>query len=264
MTGPTISVDGLRVSAGETELIHRISFDVAAGERLAIVGESGSGKSLTAKAILGLLPPGLSVTGQVRVRGIDPFRANRDELRRLRGPVLGAVFQDPRSSLNPLVRVGAQITEPLRRQGWSRSRARQRAIEVLASMRFDDPEQTLSRFPLTLSGGQRQRVAIAVAAVSRPAALIADEPTSALDVSVQSEVVTLLSEIVGDGALVFITHDLALGSQLCERTIVLDGGEIVAAGPTSQVLGRPQHDSAAALVAATRALELPWDLSVTR
>ncbi|GAA2879611.1 ABC transporter ATP-binding protein [Streptosporangium fragile] len=253
-------------------VVDRVGFSLGAGERLGLIGESGSGKSLTALAIAGLLPPGATATGSVRlsvplnagIRRVRPVPIGPQELlgqrerilAGLRGDVIGFVFQEPLTALNPMMRVGAQIGEPLRiHRGHSRRAARAAAVELAARVGLPDPERIVRAYPHQLSGGQRQRVGIAVALACRPALIIADEPTTALDVTVQAEILRLLSGLVHEegSALLFISHDLAVVAQTCERVAVMRGGRILEEGPTLDVLRDPREPYTGELVAAARA-----------
>lgn len=220
-------IEGLRV-AGETELLHGVSLAVGAGEAVGLVGESGSGKSLTLRAVMGLLPRGLRVTGgTVEVDG----RA-------------AMIFQDPLTFLDPLVRVGDQVAEVCRVvAGLSRRASRVRALELFADVRLDDRAVLARRYPHQLSGGQRQRVLLALALAQEPDLLLCDEPTTALDVTVQREVLDLLASLRAERglSLVFVSHDLAVVAQLCDRVVVLRDGEVVEAGATRDVVARPHH-----------------------
>ena len=227
-----------------------IDLDIRAGARLAVIGESGSGKSTLARALAGLLPAGTVVAGNLRWAG-GPPQAGRD---------IGFVFQDPSSSLNPVLTVGEQVAEGARRHlGLTRRQGQAHALEMLERVRLPDPEKALSAFPHQLSGGQRQRVAIAAALAARPRLLIADEPTSALDTIVQAEIVALLDGLVREGGmtLVFVTHDIALASGFADRVAVLHDGALVEEGETGEVLARPQAAHTAALIADHRDLTTP-------
>ncbi|MCM5555401.1 ABC transporter ATP-binding protein [Pleomorphomonas sp. NRK KF1] len=229
-----------------------VSLDIEAGEILAIIGESGSGKSTLARAIAGLLPERTSVAGHLAWPGLDGApRAGRD---------IGYVFQDPGSSLNPVLAIGEQAGEGARRHlGLDRRAADAEAVRLLARVHLPEPERIARAYPHQLSGGQRQRVAIAAAIAARPRLLIADEVTSALDVLVQAAIVELLVELVrADGmTLVFVTHDLALASGIADRVAMMAGGRLVELGPTSEVVGMPKAAETAALVAAHIDLATP-------
>lgn len=230
-----VELDGSRVVDG-------VSFDVPDGARVGLIGESGSGKSLTALAILGLLPEGATASGSVRWDGRELIGLPDRELATLRGDEIGIVFQEPRTALNPVRTVGRQIGESIRiHEDASRREASRRAVAEAARVRLPDPEQIVKRYPHQLSGGQRQRVAIAMALACRPRLLIADEPTTALDVTIQAEILDLLNGLVArDGmSLVFITHDLAVLSQVATHAVVLDEGRVIEHGPLSRLLTAP-------------------------
>ena len=230
-----IEIDGRPVVDG-------VSFEVADGARLGLIGESGSGKSLTALAVLGLLPDGATARGSIRWNGIELIGMPDRELARLRGDDIGIVFQEPRTALNPIRTVGRQIAESIRiHEGLGRREARERAIAEAARVRLPDPESIIDRYPHQLSGGQRQRVAIAMALACRPRLLIADEPTTALDVTIQAEILSLLLALVADEgmSLVFITHDLAVLAQVATDGVVLERGKVVEAAPVSSLLSSP-------------------------
>lgn len=231
----TIEISGRRVVDG-------VSFDVPDGARVGLIGESGSGKSLTALALLGLLPGGATATGSIRWAGRELIGLPDRELAQLRGDEIGIVFQEPRTALNPIRTVGRQIAESIRiHEGLGRRAALARAVAEAARVRLPGPEQIVGRYPHQLSGGQRQRVAIAMALACRPRLLIADEPTTALDVTIQSEILELLQSLVADDgmSLVFITHDLAVLSQIATHAVVLEDGRVVEEGPISQLLSAP-------------------------
>jgi peptide/nickel transport system ATP-binding protein len=231
----TIDLDGRRV-------VHGISFEVPDGARVGLIGESGSGKSLTALAILGLLPDGATARGSVRWNGRELIGLPDRDLARLRGDEIGIVFQEPRTALNPIRTVGRQIAESIRiHERASKREALARAVAEASRVALPDPEHIVSRYPHQLSGGQRQRVAIAMALACRPRLLIADEPTTALDVTIQAEVLALLRALVHDSgmSLVFITHDLAVLSQIAMHGVVLEGGRVVERGPVARLLTAP-------------------------
>ena len=233
--GLVVEIDGRRVVDG-------VSFDVPDGARVGLIGESGSGKSLTALAILGLLPDGAIVSGSVRWDDRELIGLPDRALAALRGDEIGIVFQEPRTALNPVRTVGRQIGESVRiHEGASRREASTRAVAEAARVRLPEPEQIVKRYPHQLSGGQRQRVAIAMALACRPRLLIADEPTTALDVTIQAEILDLLNGLVErDGmSLVFITHDLAVLSQVATHAVVLDEGRVIEHGPLSRLLTAP-------------------------
>lgn len=230
-----IEIDGRRVVDG-------ISLQVPDGTRLGVIGESGSGKSLTALAVLGLLPEGATARGSIRWDGTELIGMPDRELARLRGDDIGIVFQEPRTALNPVRTVGRQIAESIRiHEGLGRREARDRAIAEAARVRLPDPETIVDRYPHQLSGGQRQRVAIAMALACRPRLLIADEPTTALDVTIQAEILSLMLGLVADEgmSLLFITHDLAVLSQVATEGVVLEHGRVVESAPVSRLLTAP-------------------------
>ena len=233
--GLVVEIDGRRVVDG-------VSFDVPDGARVGLIGESGSGKSLTALAILGLLPDGAIASGSVRWDDRELIGLPDRALAALRGDEIGIVFQEPRTALNPVRTVGRQIGESVRiHEGASRREASTRAVAEAARVRLPEPEQIVKLYPHQLSGGQRQRVAIAMALACRPRLLIADEPTTALDVTIQAEILDLLNGLVErDGmSLVFITHDLAVLSQVATHAVVLDEGRAIEHGPLSRLLTAP-------------------------
>ena len=234
--GLVVEIDGRRVVDG-------VSFDVPDGARVGLIGESGSGKSLTALAILGLLPDGAIASGSVRWDDRELIGLPDRALAALRGDEIGIVFQEPRTALNPVRTVGRQIGESVRiHEGASRREASTRAVAEAARVRLPEPEQIVKRYPHQLSGGQRQRVAIAMALACRPRLLIADEPTTALDVTIQAEILDLLNGLVErDGmSLVFITHDLAVLSQVATHAVGVDEGRVIEHGPLSRLLTAPE------------------------
>lgn len=261
---PVLSVRHLTVSHGPVDLVSDVSLDLAPGERLGIIGESGSGKTLTALAAIGLLPQSLRAAGQVLLGDRDLYQLKERMRCSLRGSAVSMIFQEPMTALNPTMRVGRQIAEAVRvHSGASRARASQRAVELLKRVEFTDPARQARAYPHQLSGGQRQRVMLAMAIAADPAVILADEPTTALDVTVQKQVLDLLSRLVAEenAALVLISHDLAVVSGVCERITVMYGGRVAESGTSRQVLTAPRHPYTAALVDTSAAVSLDSDRS---
>lgn len=236
------------------EVVHGISLHMDPGERLGLVGESGSGKSVTALTVAGLLKRSrVTVSGQVLFQGRDLLRCPRSELRKIQGRDIGMVFQEPMTSLDPLMQVGRQVEEVLRiHTQLSAAQRRQQALEIMERVGLPDPAACYEKYPHQLSGGQRQRAMIAAALVIRPALLLADEPTTALDVTVQAQILDLLRELnrdMGVGIL-FISHDLHVVRKLCSRVAVMHNGEIVEAGPTEDLFRQPKEEYTRQLIAA--------------
>ena len=246
----TLSIQNLHIAVrsggGVYEAVRGLSLDIAPGEVVAVVGESGSGKSLTALSILGLLPRGIAnvTQGQLLFGGKDLAKASPSGLDSVRGSDIGMVFQEPLSALNPVVRIGAQMTEGVRiRRGLSAKDAQAMALAALKKVRISDPERRLQQYPHELSGGMRQRVVIAMALISSPKLLIADEPTTALDVTIQAQIIALLKDLqASEGlAMMLITHDLGIVAQIANRVFVMYAGEIVESGSVETILGAPRH-----------------------
>jgi len=231
-----------------------VSFDLRAGEILCIVGESGSGKSISANAIMGLLPSYLKPqTGRIRFKGRDLLQLEEDDLLALRGKEIGMVFQEPMSALNPVMRVGQQISEVLEVHGAYPGAARnQRVLELLDFVGLPEPTSLQHAYPFRLSGGQRQRVMIAMALALEPSILIADEPTTALDVTTQAQILALIKRIQADMGMgvMFITHDFGVVADIADRVAVMEKGILVEQGSADQVLNRPQHPYPQGLIAA--------------
>ncbi|SOE06680.1 ABC transporter ATP-binding protein [Streptomyces sp. Ag109_G2-15] len=255
-----LNITDLSVRIGGTTVVDEVGLELAPGERLALIGESGSGKSLTALAVMGLLPVGAEAGGSIRLGGEELLGLGDRELSRLRGERMAMVFQEPMSALNPLMRIGKQLAEPLRlHRGLNRRRAAAAAVELAAQVGLPDPELIVRSWPHQLSGGQRQRVGLAMALATRPELLIADEPTTALDVTVQADMLRLLDDLVQQHgtALLFISHDLAVVAQLCARAAVLEHGRLVEEGATDTLVRAPRHPYTQRLVEAARATG--WD-----
>jgi microcin C transport system ATP-binding protein len=263
---PLLSVRDLVVAfhqGGRTMLaVDGVSFDIAAGETVAIVGESGSGKSVTALSVVRLLPyPAAShPAGEIRFKGEDLLTANEASLRKVRGNAITMVFQEPMTSLNPLHTIERQIGEILKiHKGLGDDAARRRTIELLEEVGIPDPATRLGAYPHQLSGGQRQRVMIAMALANEPDLLIADEPTTALDVTVQAQILKLLEDLQARRgmAILFITHDLGIVERFADRVCVMTAGKIVETGPTAEVFAAPQHPYTRHLLAAAPKGEPP-------
>lgn len=250
---PLLTVTGLTVRAGSSVLIDDISLQVGQRERVGIIGASGSGKSLTCMAITQLLPEGLTATGSVVRAGEDGNLLQRPERRlaAIRGRRTGMVFQEPMTALNPTMRVGRQVAEVMRLHGVPAATARAEVQTLLTVVGLPDPDRIARSYPHQLSGGQRQRVVIAIAMANNPDLLICDEPTTALDVTVQATVLDLIDRRAdaAESALLFISHDLAVVAQVCDRVLVMYGGRIVEQGPVTQVLTDPQHEHTRRLLA---------------
>jgi oligopeptide transport system ATP-binding protein len=244
-----LSVEDLAVSfhthEGEVEAVRGVSFTLGKGEVLAIVGESGSGKSVTVQAVMGLTatPPGEIKSGAVRFGGADLLKASDKELRRIRGNKMSMIFQDPMTSLNPSMTIGAQIREVLHQhRKMCGKKSRGRAIELLRLVGIPDPEDRLNHYPHQFSGGMRQRVMIAIAMANDPEILLADEPTTALDVTIQSQILRLIRDVRQrfGTAMVMITHDLGLVAGSADRILVMYAGRIVEEGLIDQIYYNPQ------------------------
>ncbi|MDR1767918.1 MAG: ABC transporter ATP-binding protein [Propionibacteriaceae bacterium] len=243
----------VRFGRRQQAAVSGVGFTLDRGERLGLIGESGSGKSVTALAVMGLLPEYAHVGGSIRVRGRELLGLPERELSRVRGEDVSMVFQEPMTALDPTMRAGRQVAEVLRLHHKS-GRARERVLELLERVGLDDAERVADAYPHQLSGGQRQRVCLAMALVNSPDLIIFDEPTTALDVTVQARVLGLIDEMLdaeGAGCL-FISHDLAVVSQICDHVMVMLDGGVVEAGPVAQVFERPGHPYTAGLVATAR------------
>jgi ABC-type microcin C transport system duplicated ATPase subunit YejF len=255
-----LEITDLTVLFGQKLVVDGVSFALGQGERLGMIGESGSGKSLTALAAIGLLPEEASVTGSVKLDGHELLGESDRALAKIRGERIAMVFQEPLTALNPLMRIGKQLAEPLRlHRGLSAKAARAMAIELANRVGLPDPDRIVRAYPHQLSGGQRQRVGIAIALACEPLVLIADEPTTALDVTVQAEILALLRDLVDQqgASLLFITHDLAVLASVVSRLVVLAEGKLVEETDIA-ALGHGEHDPhTSALVRAARAAAFP-------
>jgi peptide/nickel transport system ATP-binding protein len=231
---------------GELRAVDGVSFEVGAGRAVGLVGESGSGKSVTALSILRLVrdPPGRVVGGQVRFRGRDLLALSEREMRAVRGDQISMIFQEPMTSLNPVMSTGDQVAEPLLlHRNMSRAAARAEALALYRKVGIADPERRLHDYPHQMSGGMRQRVMIAMALACRPSLLIADEPTTALDVTVQAQILDLLAELRRElgMALLLITHDLGVVAEVCDDVVVMYAGHVVERAPAAVLFARPRH-----------------------
>ena len=262
MSRPYLSVRDLSVSfqgrGGVFHAVENISFDLAKGEILALVGESGSGKSLTSLSVMRLLPEVARMTGRIEIDGDDISSFSRRRMEDVRGAKVGMIFQEPMTSLNPVLTIARQMTEGLiRHDGVTRQVALATVRNSLEDVGFPDPDRVLAQYPHQLSGGMRQRVMIAAALALRPGILIADEPTTALDVTVQAQVLDLLVDLksrYGSGILL-ITHDIGVVAETADRVAVMRGGRIVETGTVDAVLGAPSHEYTKALLASHLTVE---------
>jgi oligopeptide/dipeptide ABC transporter ATP-binding protein len=261
-----LEVEGLRVrlptSRGLTTVVDGVDYSVERGEIFGVAGESGSGKTVSMLALLGLLPDGAVVEGSVQFGGRNLLRLTRRQLRDVSGRELAMVFQDPLTSLHPMLSVGRQLTEHVRRHlGLDRRDAQRRATELLEAVRLPDPESAVRAYPHQFSGGMRQRIAIAIALACGPKLLIADEPTTALDVTVQAGILRLLDRLrrENDLSVVLITHDLGVMSSIADRVSIFYAGRVVESGPRGAVLPHPRHPYTRALLDALPHPEGPVD-----
>ncbi len=263
---PLLVVDGLcthlKTPQGLARVVDEVSFSLARRRVLAVVGESGSGKSMLARSIMGLVPepPGIRAGGRVLFDGKDLIALSEREISEIRGRDIAMVFQDPMTSLNPVLRIGEQIAEVVRHHlGMDRAAARARALELLSAVGIPMPERRLDEYPHQLSGGLRQRVVIAIALACRPRLLIADEPTTALDVSIQAQILRLLKRYQreNDMAMIFVSHDLGTVAGIADDIAVMYAGRIVEYGPVGQVLNAPRMPYTEALLRSIPRLDAP-------
>lgn len=252
-----LHVEGLDIATKDRTLVKDFSLRMERGERIGLIGESGSGKSMTATALMGLLPEGVRASGSIRLAGRSPnlVTAEDAQLRKIRGKDMAMVFQEPLTALNPLMKIGSQVAEIMTKHKTvaGRAAAHARAVELLASVELPDPAEAAKAYPHQLSGGQRQRVMLAMALANDPLLLLCDEPTTALDVTVQRQVLDLILESVqqrGTG-LLFITHDLSVVANMCDRVLVMHNGQVVEEGSTEDVFARPSHPYTRGLLAAS-------------
>lgn len=262
MTQPLLEVKNLRVEFpsrhGTLLALDDVSFSIQPGEVLGVVGESGAGKSLTGAAIIGLLdPPGRVVGGEIRFEGRRIDNLPYEEMRKLRGRHIGAIFQDPLTSLNPLYTVGRQLTETIRTHlPMSAAQARERAIDLLQETGISAAAQRIDQYPHQFSGGMRQRVVIALALAANPKLIVADEPTTALDVSVQAQIILLLKRLCKEhgAAVMLITHDMGVIAETCDRVAVMYAGRLAEIGPVQDVIHSPAHPYTHGLMGAIPAM----------
>jgi peptide/nickel transport system ATP-binding protein len=263
MPDPLLDVRHLRVEfptrRGTLVALDDVSFDIAPGEILGVVGESGAGKSLTGSAIIGLLdPPGRIAAGEIRFDGRRIDALPYEEMRKVRGRSIGAIFQDPLTSLDPLYTVGRQLVETIQTHlQMSAAKARQRAIRLLQETGISAAEERLGQYPHQFSGGMRQRVVIALALAGEPRLIVADEPTTALDVSIQAQIISLLKRLCREhgAAVMLVTHDMGVIAETCDRVAVMYAGRIVEIGPVAAVIHAPAHPYTAGLMGSIPAMD---------
>ncbi len=250
---PILQVENLSIDFGNTPAVDNISFEMHEGETLGLVGESGSGKSAAALAILRLLPPTATIAGSIAFAGTPLLTLSEEAMRRHRGRDIAMIFQEPMTALNPVMPIGRQIAEALEahQPTLTRRQIRKRVIEALHEVALPDPERRVRDYPHQFSGGQRQRILIAMAIINRPRLLIADEPTTALDVTVQAQILALLNRLrqTHSLAILFISHDLAVVSQIADRVAVMHRGHIVEQASARELFRSPQHDYTRRLLA---------------
>ena len=240
--------------AGTAKAVDDVSFDIYKGEVLGIVGESGSGKSVTSLSINRLIPnpPGEIVGGEILYKGMNLLSLSYDDMKDIRGKEIAMIFQEPMTSLNPVLKIGKQMNEVLvKHENLTNEEATLRSIEMLKSVGIPDPENRIDEYPHQFSGGMRQRVMIAMALQCNPSLLIADEPTTALDVTIQAQILDLMMDLKdqrNDAAILLITHDLAVVAETCDRVIVMYGGEIQEIAPINELFGNPLHPYTKALM----------------
>lgn len=253
-----LSVENLhvefRTSGGTVQAVRGVSFQVAEGETVGIVGESGSGKSVTALSLMRLIPtpPGHIREGSIRLEDKEIRELSERDMHKVRGAQMAMVFQDPFTSLNPTMTLGAQVAEPLLlHKGVSKQEARQQVLELFEAVRLPNPELRYKQYPHEISGGQRQRVMIAIAFACKPRLLIADEPTTALDVTVQAQVLSLIQQMQREfkTGVLMITHDLGVVAEVCDRVLVMYAGQVVESGTVEQIFASPKHPYTQGLLA---------------
>ena len=261
-----LEIEGLKTqfftSAGTVRAVDGVNYNVEAGETVAVVGESGCGKSVTALSIMRLVadPPGKIVEGEIRFNGTDLLSLDEEEMRQIRGRDIGMVFQEPMTSLNPVLSVGRQLTETLETHfGMSREDADKRAIELLGLVGIAEPERRLAQYPHHFSGGMRQRVMIAMALACDPKLIIADEPTTALDVTIQAQILELMKNLTREMgvAMIIITHNLGVVARYADRVNVMYAGKIVESGTAKEIYHNPRHPYTLELLKSVPRLDLP-------
>ena len=264
--GALLEIDNLQThfftSAGTVKAVDGVSYDVNAGETVAVVGESGSGKSVTALSILRLIPkpPGEIVGGEIRFQGKNLAFCSEDEIRDIRGKDISMIFQEPMTSLNPVLTIGVQLTEPmLAHMKMSEADARDRAVKLLEMVGINEPRRRIDQYPHHLSGGMRQRVMIAMSLACEPKLIIADEPTTALDVTIQAQILELMKNLTRDMgvAMIIITHNLGVVARYADRVNVMYAGRIVESGNASDIYHRPRHPYTLALLKSVPRMDRP-------
>ena len=254
-----LDITNLSIAFGPNTVVDSISLSIAPGETLGLVGESGSGKSATSLAILRLLPPSATLSGDIRLDGQSLLTLPEPSMRALRGSSVAMIFQEPMTALNPVMRIGSQIGEALlaHHPKLTSETVRTRVIAAMHEVGLPNPEARLRDYPHQFSGGQRQRILIAMALINRPRLLIADEPTTALDVTVQAQILTLLRDLrqTLGLAILFISHDLAVISQIADRVAVMQHGKIVETTTSADLFSHPQHDYTKRLLASAPTMQ---------
>jgi len=264
--GALLEIDNLQThfftSGGTVKAVDGVSYDVNAGETVAVVGESGSGKSVTALSILRLIPkpPGEIVGGEIRFQGKNLAFCTEDEIREIRGRDISMIFQEPMTSLNPVLSIGLQLTEPMMAHlKMSEAEAKERAVKLLELVGINEPRRRIEQYPHHLSGGMRQRVMIAMSLACEPKLIIADEPTTALDVTIQAQILELMKNLTRDMnvAMIIITHNLGVVARYADRVNVMYAGRIVETGNASDIYHRPRHPYTLALLKSVPRMDRP-------
>lgn len=259
MTSPLLKVERLQISfqteSGMVTPVQNVSFEMKSGEIVALVGESGCGKSVTSLSIMGLLDRKRSkIDGKILYKGTDLTTLKKNDWTKIRGSEISMIFQDPLTSLNPLLKIGDQITEAITsHKKMSKSETKKRCLEIIAKVGVPHPEKIYHAYPHTLSGGMRQRIMIAIALVSQPNILIADEPTTALDVSIQAQILYLMKDLAKefDTGIIFITHDLGVVAEMADRVMVMYAGQVIEEGDVYSLFKNPKHPYTKGLIAST-------------